>query len=45
LFNFLHSFLSPPLFLNTFSLRFSLNVSDQVLHPYKQETKLLFCSS
>jgi len=34
-----------PLPSNNLSLRFSLNVSDHVLHPYKQQAKLLFCVS
>ena len=31
------------LFSNTLSLRSSLNVSDQVSHPYKKQAKLQFC--
>jgi len=33
------------LFSNTFSRRSSLNVCDQVSHPYDQQAKLYFCTS
>jgi hypothetical protein len=33
------------LFSNTLSLHSSLNMSDHVLHPYKQQGKLYFCVS
>ena len=48
--SFLHSpvtssLLGPNLFSNTFILLSSLNVSDQVSHPYTTTAKLLFCIS
>jgi hypothetical protein len=44
------SFLVPntlliPLFSNTLSLYFSLKVTDQVLHPYRQQERIQFCIS
>jgi hypothetical protein len=45
--SFLHypvtsSLLGPNILLSTLSLRYSLNVSDQVSHPYKTTGKIIF---
>jgi hypothetical protein len=38
---FISSLLGPNILLNTLSLRSSLNVSDQVSHPYKTTGKII----